>query len=447
MTDELVKPEEYEEYKQRMERMNRSHAVTMIGSDCVVLNRYWDPVRTQHDINFMTFGAFRNRYMNRSCVNPWRRSGEKTTKPLGQMWLSSPLRKEYRAVVFDPSQSVSEDDYYNLFRGFGVDPKPGGNWERLRTHIFEVVCRGSEELDHYVMGWMARIIQDPGGPRPGTAIVLKGVQGCGKGCLVNSLGRIIGPHYRHILQIAHLTGRFNTHLKDALLVFCDEITWGGDRQAEGILKGLITEPTIPIEQKGRDVLEIDSHVNLIIASNNDWIIPAGLEERRFCVLNVAPDRAGDRDYFNEMFRQLNEEKGYQAMAYDLAQYDYSDLDLRTIPRTPELFEQIVQSMSPVHKWWYQRLADGRLLHNDNDWVGEADAYSLYNQYTAMCDTVGINFKLIMSQWARKLRELCPEMEKTYPRIQGRQTLSYCFPDLETCRKAFERVIQMPVDWN
>jgi hypothetical protein len=447
MTDESVNPEEYESYKAEIERVNERYAVTNVGADCVVLNRYWDPVRKRKDITFLTFNAFRNRMMNRYVINPWRTPNEKKRKPLGQMWLASPKRKEYRAVVFDPSQTVDPDKYFNLFQGFPVKPDNRGSWRILRDHIFENVCGGSEQIDHYIMSWMARIIQDPGGPRPGTAIVLKGVQGAGKGCVVNSLGRLMGLHYRHILQLSHLVGRFNTHLKDALLVFCDEITWGGDRQAEGILKGLITEPTIPIEQKGRDVLEIDSHINVIIASNNDWIIPAGLEERRFCVLEVQPDHAGDREYFNAMFAEL-ENGGYERMMYDLMHYPLQDIDLRTIPRTPALFDQMISSMGSVHKWWYQRLADGRLLHNDDGWTGEADAYALYNNYLSMCDEVGgINFRPILNQFARKLREICPGMDKSRRRTGGKQAPAYIFPPLEDCRADFERAIQLPVSWN
>ena len=46
--------------------------------------------------------------------------------------------------------------------------------------------------------------------------------------------------------------RFNQHLKDALLVFVDEGFWAGDKTAEGILKGMVTEKYFMCEPKGKD---------------------------------------------------------------------------------------------------------------------------------------------------------------------------------------------------
>jgi len=58
-------------------------------------------------------------------------------------------------------------------------------------------------------------------------------------------------------------------------------TGGGDVPNVGILKALITEETLAIEYKGKDVVHIKNHVRLLIATNRDWAVPAGLEERRF----------------------------------------------------------------------------------------------------------------------------------------------------------------------
>lgn len=438
-------PEEYEQYAKAMNEMNRRHAVVGIGSDCVVMNEFWDPRRKRFDVNFSTFGSHRNRYLNWRVINPWRGNGKKT-RDAGSMWLESKLRREYEQVVFDPSDRLN-DRYFNLFKGFAVQPDEHGDWSILRDHVRDVICCGNKDVFNYVMGWMARLFQDPGGERPGTALVFRGAQGSGKGTLANILGHIVGTHYRHILQPVHLTGRFNTHLKDALLVFCDEVTWGGDRAAEGILKGLVTEPTITIEAKGKDLLEIESHVNLIIASNNDWVIPAGLEERRFCVLDVSPEHVGDRAYFDGLYHQMKTENGYARMLYDLLRYNIGEIDLRTIPRTRGLFDQILASMGTVHKWWFSRLDAGRILPNDAGWSSYAEGDILYGVFLDFATTIGHGqYRPISAQFVRKLKELCPGMTRTRPRLDGKQVVGYSFPDLESCRRQFEDAINMPVEW-
>ncbi len=92
--------------------------------------------------------------------------------------------------------------------------------------------------------------------------------------------RILGPHFYAIHHTKKLTGNFNSHLKDVILAFADEAFWAGDKQAEGVLKAMITEPFVSIEHKGKDAIQIKNHINICIASNNDWVIPAGMEERR-----------------------------------------------------------------------------------------------------------------------------------------------------------------------
>lgn len=51
-----------------------------------------------------------------------------------------------------------------------------------------------------------------------------------------------------------LTGNFNSHLRDCIALFADEAFWAGDRAGESVLKMLVTEPVIPIEGKGRDLV-------------------------------------------------------------------------------------------------------------------------------------------------------------------------------------------------
>ncbi len=446
--EEVRRAEDVKIFNENVDKLNADHAVTMIGGDCVIMNEYYDPVMDKMDVNFSSFGHFRNRYMNRRIRNPWRTKGQSDTKDIGSLWLESKRRREYDRVVFDPDKrerviARNGKRYYNMFRGFGVEPKKG-DWSLLKDHIFEVVC-GYESVFHWVMSWMARIVQDPGGTRPGTAIVLKGIQGCGKSCVINSMGKILGDHYLQITQQEQLTGRFNVHLKDAILVYCDEIIWGGDKRAEGILKGLVTEKNMMIEPKNKDAFTIHSHVNLMVSSNNDWVIPAGLEERRFCVLHVQPDFAGNRKYFNELHRQL-ENGGYEAMMHDLLHYDYQGVDLRTIPRTDELMNQILNSMHPVIKFWFERLRIGRILKHDTGWNERVISELLYDDYKEFAEEVSRAPKLSNTQFGRKLKEVV-KLDRVRPDVDGTRKWCYQFGQLDECRKMFENVVKMNVDWD
>ena len=334
-----------------IKELNKKHAVIMLGGKCQVLNEVYDPVFNRPDVTFSSTNDFRSFYANKKItVDP-----ERAPVSVAKLWWESPHRREYKGLVFNPEGEV--EGYYNLYRGLAIEPKTG-DWSLFKEHIHKVIANGDADRSKYIVAWMAQLVQQPGGERPGIAIVLRGKQGTGKGCFVTQFGKIFGSHFLHITHQDQLTGKFNNHLKNALLVFCDEGFWAGNKQAEAPLKAMITEEQIMVEPKGKDAFAVKNHIRLMAASNNAWVVPAGLEERRFFVLDVSDRHMRDRDYFQKLYQQMDS-GGREAMLYDLLRYDFSGIDLRTFPRTEALMDQIVSSMSPVQKFWFERLIQGR----------------------------------------------------------------------------------------
>lgn len=247
--------------------------------------------------------------------------------------------------------------------------------------------------------------------------MLRGTEGTGKGTFVNYIGEIFGSHYLHITNPQQLTGRFNTHLKSCILCFCDEGFWAGDKAAEGVLKGLITEDTLMIEPKGKDVFTIQNHVNLIIASNNDWVVPAGREARRFVVMDIADSNRVDTEYFAAIRNEMDN-GGIEAMLYDLLHLDLSKVNLRKAPRTTALFDQVLRSMCPTHKYWYERLNVDTLPHDmdihggidGSHWEGFVESELLYRHYLQFCQDTKARYPAAKSVFVRELREVCPSLE-------------------------------------
>ncbi len=150
-------------------------------------------------------------------------------------------------------------------------------------------------------------------------------------------------------------------MASCLLLQVDEGFWAGDKAAEGRLKGLATAQKQMIEAKGVDPIRLDNYVRLMFSSNEDWVIPAGLEERRFCVLDVAPHVAQNHAYFAEMDAEMAN-GGREAFLADLLAYDLDAPgapNVRIIPKTAALLEQKLRSLDPVTSWWFERLCDGR----------------------------------------------------------------------------------------
>jgi hypothetical protein len=227
-----------------------------------------------------------------------------------------------------------------------------------------------------------------------------------------------------------------------LVLFADEGVWGGDRPAEGVLKGLITEPQIMIEPKHINAFAVENHVNLMIASNNEWVIPAGFNERRFLVLDVSPEHKQDTKYFGAIVDQMDQ-GGRAAMLCDLLEMKIT-LDLRKVPRTQALLDQVVHGMTTEQKFWFEKLRAGDEYH----WPEFELTEDVYKKYVEFADTCGDRYKLIDSQFGGELRRLCPTMRrarKRFPHSHGRKPV-YFWPKLEQCRSYFEKTVGIPVSW-
>jgi hypothetical protein len=274
---------------------------------------------------------------------------------LGTYWMGSPDRRQYNDVIFLPNGNV--EGSYNLWRGFSVKPRRG-NWSKMRNHIKKVICAGNKELNEYVLGWMASAVQYPERPAE-VALVLQGARGTGKGSFVHAFGHLFGQHYLQVTQARHLVGNFNSHLRDCIVLLADEAFWAGDRQGESVLKALVTEPTIMIEPKGINSFSVINYLHIIIATNNAWAVPAGERERRYCMLQVSDIHAQDTQYFAALRSEMDN-GGLGAMLYDSQKMDLSTFNIRKVPYTDGLREQMLHTLSLEMSWWYEELQSGAM---------------------------------------------------------------------------------------
>lgn len=155
------------------------------------------------------------------------------------------------------------------------------------------------------MQWMARAVQQPASQGE-VAVVLRGRKGVGKGVTAGLFGSLFGRHYLHVTQPSHVAGHFNAHLRDAVVVFFDEAAGLHERKVEAVVKTLITESTFMVEAKGVDPIQAPNYVHLLIASNEQHVVPATEDERRYFVLEVNDARRNDTAYFTALVKAMND---------------------------------------------------------------------------------------------------------------------------------------------
>lgn len=422
-------------------QMNRKHAVVREGGRTIVITDDYDPTLERRVWTRWSFLDFKNFYLPtlvQTGINP--KTGRPAFTRLGPFWLEHSDRRQYHGVVMSPGRNVP--GYLNLWRGFAVEPKPG-SWRRLHEHIFEVICGADDEAFNYVMAWMAAAVQRPG-QRAEVAIALRGARGAGKGHFVRSLGRLFGQHYLLISNPRHLVGHFNAHLQDAIVLFADEAFWAGDKEGEGVLKMLVTEEFIPIERKGRDVVVAKNLLHIVLASNSEWVVPAGMDERRFLALDVARTHAQDTGYFAALHAEANA-GGDAALLHDLLHHDLGGIDLRRPPHTAALMHQKIFSLPPEERWWFHKLMDGRLFSGEPGWPREVSRERLWAEYVDVLGKVGILRKRTETELGIFLRRMVPTL-RSVRWGAGERARQYVLPSLSECRAAFDTLLQSQVIW-
>lgn len=444
-----------DEYTAMINAMNQHYGVVLVGSKIKIVPKAMnkDPER---DLTLLSVDDFKLLSMN-DKVTIVGAQGQPKVVPKGLVWLADERRKDYMGgIAFDPSEEREFETpnglAFNLWQGWSREPKRG-DWSKLRRHIEEIVCSGSEELATWVLDWMADLYQDPANPK-GCALVMHGIEGCGKGTLIEAMGRTMGRHYKHLLHEKHLTGDFNGHLQDGLLVFADELVYGGSKKTAGTLKGMVTERMLMTERKGVDATRSRNCIHLAIASNEDWFVPAGPDARRWLVLEVSPERANDPDWFGAIYDEMDN-GGVEAMMYDLMNREITS-NLKRAPITASLERQqelYANSLKDtVDDWWDDALDRSSLAVEDaanegdieSSWPDYVVKGALYDNYVNWCNARRVPYLQIDSRqlFYRKmdkygLEEAMPKGKEVVKQLGGRRR---CFrvPSVDEARAKFTK---------
>ena len=262
-------------------------------------------------------------------------------------------------------------DFFNTFNGFQFEDNGemvvDETIEPILSHIREIWCKGNQEVYDYAIRYLASLIQRPEHQLK-VALVVKGQEGVGKGCIITDvIGKIMGicnpttssmGPFRVVKSQGDIFGQFTTILEGACVLFLDEMVWGGDKKSAGILKALITEESVKIEAKGYSPYMSHAFQNVIMSSNEDWVVPASAEARRFFVIEPSNRWAGvqsdeSKKYFDSILAVPT-----QMIANYFYRFNLTDWNPRSFPQTEALFDQKIASMDPTSAWLMNEIEIG-----------------------------------------------------------------------------------------
>lgn len=400
-------------------------------------------------LDHLALSTFHNKYAS------WTLQIGKKREQVTKLWMISHERRSYDGLCFAPGTTPSPR-FYNLWKGFAYEPckdtakaEPAAK-NALRDYLFHIrdnICHGDDAHFKWVMAWAAHMFQKPG-TKPQTAMVLKGDKGVGKNAFFDHLSALLGTHAMTTSNRRYLVGNFNVHLEKCLLIVLDEAFWSGDKQTEGILKDLITGKEHVIEPKNREVYKVANKTRVAILGNEDWLVPASENERRYAVFNVGNKKRQDVPFFKGIDEGMKQ-GGYELLLRYLLEFDISQTDINTAPQTKALHDQKTASLDVFHQWWLDCLSEERILGADfGEWpTGNVLKERIRDAFRRYCEQRRLKTWIPnAASFGRGLLKCVPPLVQTRIRAEGDLGYAYRFPSVRECRLHWEQFIGHECEW-
>lgn len=271
-------------------------------------------------------------------------------------WLKYENIRCFRDMGVYPKACLCPPDIFNMWRPFEMEKYTDDyvkNDEALlfmRNHI-KVLCGNDIDVADYVEKWVAQMFQYPEVKTISPTFISK--QGAGKGSFIELLRRMMGRKkiFETTDPARDVWGQFNGCMADAFLVNLDELSQKDIIDNEGKLKGLQTNPAMRINNKGVNQFEIISYHRFLNTTNNLNPMKTTDDDRRNLIVASSNELIGDKDYFNRMYRYLDDINVLRT-CYDYFKSipDMGNFNKIPIPETEYQNNLKEMNVSPVEMW-------------------------------------------------------------------------------------------------
>jgi len=428
-----------------LDQINKKYALVFFGGAHSILHETVDEKGNDKTV-FLAEQTFKRKY----SAHTLQKRGTWATE-----WLEWPNRKEYAGVVFAPEREARHN-YYNMWRGFTVEELKydDANSEQRKgfddfiSHVKDNICNKNLEHFNWLVGYFAHLIQKPY-ERPLTSLVFKGSKGVGKNAFVDRIGNLLGDgHYATAHDGRYLTSNFNGHLEACLCLVLDEAFWSGDKAAEGKLKGITTSTDLIIERKGKESYKADNLVRIVVIGNEDWLVPASADERRYAVYEVGEGRKQDNKFFHDMRVNMDDKGGNRILLHYLKNFDLNSVDVNRAPKTNALLDQKLSSLEPLESWWFDCLVNGHIVDSDfgDSWPEKITTKSFRNAFARNFRERNIRSRVPDERSIGRLFKKFATAPRTKRRDGENTVWVYKLPELEMARKEWEKYINQEVTW-
>ena len=322
----------------------------------------------------------------------------------------------YSNVVWRPylKREASDPRELNTFQGFCLSSVKRSNLDFTKTAVYDLLtrlCNHKQEYITYLCSFISAKLQRPNIKHPIALCFLKSKEGSGKGSFSLFLQKLFScgaSSHISFNNLAAFANSFNAIQAKSLWIILEEISAKRNclKEYTGFLKAKISDNTLMCEPKGKERSLVPWFANLVLFSNDFNVLSCSKNDRRLVMFSSDSSKANDKDYFTEIYRELDDLKVMRAAFDFFSTYDVSEFNYRAIPysRLKEKLSNVSEKhVTKFHRW----LLKHHLCHQDSYVFTEADLFSYYKLF---CEEYGVAKQADRSYVCSQL-ELYTDMSK------------------------------------
>jgi hypothetical protein len=252
-------------------------------------------------------------------------------------------------VAFAPGQNtIFEDEHgnacVNLWTEVELLPVEGDVAPFIR-HL-NLIFDQDETAVNFMLDFMSHMLQKPTIKLMCAPLIIGG-QGIGKSMLGEFFARLVGPRNTAFIDLNDLSSQFNGYAR-AHLIIVNEFSSSASKTVRALLKGLITSPTVSLNQKNIAAIQIANHANVMMFSNDPAALPLERDDRRYFAW-ISRAKRQPQEYYTELAAWMKGDGAAHTLHF-LLNRDLSAFNPNAAPPTNASREALIhEAMSDQHQ--------------------------------------------------------------------------------------------------
>jgi sporulation protein YlmC with PRC-barrel domain len=310
-------------------------------------------------------------------------------------WIFDEKIRKYETIAVYPPPLKCPSNVFNLWKPFSISKytdeyvKDEEGLDMFKNHI-KILCGNDENVKDYLIKWIGQMFQYPA-VKTNVPTFISG-EGAGKGSLLELLSNMMGTGKVLVTTqpSRDVWGSFNGLMSNCFLVNLNEMSKKETADAEGKIKGLITDTQLTINKKGIDPYLINSYNRFMGTTNSEDPVKTKKGDRRNMIIRSSDEKCGDKQYFKELIAKFKDINVMRTI------YDYlmsiEDLDKFGELSVPETEYQ--NDMKEQYRDNYDRWIESYITQYQNEDVeylklGGENQYKLFQEW---CEKNGIKYE-------------------------------------------------------